>query len=68
MLPAFVAFRESTLPYPIIVLGHGDVKHLAVENRAVRTSVGVKPGDWVSIRAMVPETIGVAIEVPERVL
>jgi len=68
---AWNARRASTLPFPYTVFGTAPVGQLglvlwvqAVLKRMLLTCVGDKPRFTLSINAMVPDTCGVAIDVP----
>lgn len=72
---AVYTLNESTLPYPYAVFGvpviweHAGVVPLvqAVLNRALRIAEGVSDGFTLRINATVPDTCGVAIDVPLNV-
>src|SRR2546428_10184296 len=64
---ALIALSALTRPYPMSMFGHGNSTQSAVWKRTFRTDCGVKEGLLLSIRATVPETMGVAIEVPMSV-
>ena len=63
-----IALSASILPYPTLLLGHGLMVQVAVVNNVRFTAAGVRVEFLLSNSATVPDTTGVAIDVPERVL